>query len=141
MDRNLAAGLAALILVGLVGAAIFDGRAEEARTTPARFDQATGRCVGEEPVGRQRCDEQLAQVKSTLKNAATAEESYATVNEGRYTDQMADLEAEGLQVPPEVVVTVFAAQTEYCIEGSSEELGATLHYASTEGTTAPGPCE
>lgn len=57
--------------------------------------------------------------ESTLKNAATAEESYATVNDGRYTDRIADLEAEGLQVPPEVVVSVFASDSAYCIEGSN----------------------
>jgi hypothetical protein len=132
---------AAAVLVALVVGAIFAGRAEEARTTPGRFDQASGRCVGDEPVSRERCDAQLAQVESTLKNAATAEESYATVNEGRYTDQIAALEAEGLQVPPEVVLTVLASNKQYCIEGSSEELGATLHYSSTEGLPRPGPCQ
>lgn len=65
MDRKLAAGLAILVLVGLVVAAIVAGRAEEgSANAPAPFDQATGRCVGDEPVTRERCEGQLAQVES-----------------------------------------------------------------------------
>ena len=142
MDKRLAAGLAALILVGLVVAAIVTGKVEEQdANAPARFDQATGRCIGGGEVGRMTCEEELAQVESTLKNSAIAQESYATVNEGRYTDNISDLEAEGLQLPPNVQLTiVMAADQQYCMEATSQELGGTMHYSSTEGLPRPGPC-
>lgn len=147
MDKRLGAGIAALIIVGLVVAAIVAGRneqaaEEEARNAPARFDQVSGRCVGGGEVGRMMCEDQLAQVESSLKNAATAQESYATVSEShRYTDSISDLEAEGLQVPPNVQLTIMTGGgLKYCMEATSQELGGTMHYSSTEGTTRSGPC-
>ena len=145
--KNLAAGVAGLVLVGLVVAAIVAGQADEAvdevaTNAPARFDQPTGRCVGGGEAGRMACEEQLAQVESTLKNAATAQESYATVSKNQeYTESMSDLEAEGLQVPPNVQLTIVTGRDhQYCMEATSQELGGTMHYSSTEGRPRPGPC-
>lgn len=133
---------AALLLIGLLVMAIISGRdAEPPEPAPATFDEASGRCIGEPGPSLQECEGRLAQVESTLKNAATAQESYAVSNNGSYTNQVTDLEAQGLQVPPEIELAVFISPAEsYCIEALSEELGGVLHYSSTEGTPRPGPC-
>lgn len=95
----------------------------------------------ERGVDLQRCDEAQAEVQSALKNAATAEESYAVSNQGRYTDHVSDLEAEGLQLPPRVEVTIaLARRDDYCLEATYGGLVGAMHYSSTEGTPLPGRC-
>lgn len=142
MNKTWGAALGTLMLAVLLLAALLSGRAEErAEDAPARFDEATGRCVGGGETGSLECEEQLAQVESTLKNAATAQESYATVSNGEYTEDISDLEQEGLQVPPTVQLTIVTGRDQqYCMEATSQELGGTMHYSSTEGLPRPGPC-
>jgi hypothetical protein len=132
--------VATAVLVALVAISIVNGRAEEEDIAPARFDPTSGRCVGDDPVSLQRCEGELARLESTLKNAATAQESYATTNAGAYTDQIADLEAQGFQMADAIQLTVLARGGRYCLETRSQELGATMYYSSTEGTPLPGTC-
>jgi len=59
----------------------------------------------------------IAQAQSALKNAATAEESYATSNNGAYTTVVADLSAEGFRgTDPDVALSITnPTTTTYCI--------------------------
>lgn len=82
----------------------------------------------------------FAELESILKNAATAEESYATVRPGRYTDDLSKLEEEGLELREGIELTVTVGGDQYCIEAVSVDEDATLHYSSTTGRPKPGPC-
>ncbi|MGH2773151.1 MAG: type IV pilin protein [Actinomycetota bacterium] len=57
----------------------------------------------------------ISQSQSALKNAATAEESYATANNGAYTTTLADLTAQGYNSVPNVVITFGTVTSGYCI--------------------------
>jgi hypothetical protein len=76
---------------------------------------------------------------STLRNAATAEESYAA-DSGRYTGNVADLNAQGLSPDPRVKVTVVsAAGRHYCLEAAGA--GALARwYDSATGRTSATAC-
>ncbi len=77
-------------------------------------------------------------VASVLKNAATAEEAYAT-EAMRYTTKVSDLEAQGLVVQPGVTVKVATAtKTAYCLEASGA--GIVLSYDSATGAPKRGRC-
>ncbi len=91
----------------------------------------------------------VSQVESALKNAATAQESYATGTGGTYTNDVATLKSEGLRYN-EANVGMSAAGTSagYCMtaayfaNGTTIETGTTRWYASVDGrpvggTTAP----
>lgn len=78
-----------------------------------------------------------ADVGATLKNMATAEESYAVENQ-RYTKSVADLEAQGFE-PGEVRASVVSASaTRFCLKVSGG--GLTLYYDSAIGVPGPKPC-
>lgn len=82
--------------------------------------------------------EQLNTLAATLRNAATAEETYAAEN-FTYTSSVADLEAVGLNVPSDhELEIVSASETEYCLQASIGE--ATMFIES--GATQPieGTC-
>ncbi|MGH2773150.1 MAG: type IV pilin protein [Actinomycetota bacterium] len=57
----------------------------------------------------------ISQSQSALKNAATAEESYATANNGSYTTTLADLTAQGYNSVPNVTITFGTVSAGYCI--------------------------
>jgi flagellar biosynthesis/type III secretory pathway M-ring protein FliF/YscJ len=82
------------------------------------------------------------QVSASLRNAATAEESYAISHNGQYTDSIAELEAEGFQPDPEVVVTlVDASKVSYCIEAAHTSDPESLQrFDSHAGRPEPGAC-
>jgi type IV pilus assembly protein PilA len=86
-------------------------------------------------------------VKSDLKNAAIAAESYATDNSGSYLglDTTTLSAARGPGQTAEVnidAVNVNAAGTAYCIQATHDNLDATeiFHYSSLDGAPNTGAC-
>ncbi len=87
----------------------------------------------------------VAAVESALKNGATAEESFATGNQGLYTDQVGDqnapaagtLAGEGFKWATDVtpVATVNADKSAYCISATHARLGTTSYAISNLSTT------
>ena len=87
---------------------------------------------------RQREKGWLAAVKSDVKNAVTAEESYGTENDGTYTADLADLTAEGFNGSSEVTITpaVGDPATSFTVCGSHAKLtDKFVHYDSADGQT------
>jgi type IV pilus assembly protein PilA len=87
----------------------------------------------------------IAQAESTLKNAATAQESFATgPGNGTYTNVEAELESEGFRYAAgEITFTVASADgaTAYCMEADSlNDDGIDLFYTSDAGAPAEGEC-
>jgi type IV pilus assembly protein PilA len=93
---------------------------------------------------RQREKGWLAAVKSDVKNAATAEESYATDHDGTYTATKADLVTEGYNASTDVTVTpaVGTPATSFTLCGSHAKLtGKFVKYDSATGAlTTPASC-
>jgi type II secretory pathway pseudopilin PulG len=82
-----------------------------------------------------------SRVESQLKNAATAEESYAVDHEGNYTRRLDDLKEVGFDPYPNVSLLIpRAGGRGYCLEGQHEALGAIWHYDSDVGTVERGRC-
>ena len=81
----------------------------------------------------------ISQMESALKNAATAQESFATgPGNGSYSALQAELETEGWKFASAVnvdAVTVDATAAEYCVEVSHDNLGALSYGISTDSTT------
>jgi type IV pilus assembly protein PilA len=90
---------------------------------------------------RQREKGWIAQVESTLKSAATAEESYLTDSDS-YTTSVVDLEGEGLVIPPPVQLSVAHADQEgYCLEALHLDLPNEIwSYDSRFGRPERGSC-
>lgn len=134
---DLVAGAVLLGIPLLIGAAfLFGGSNEADDAVPARLDELAAECA---EFGR--CDDRVGRVSSALKNAATAEESYAVGHDARYTKKVADLEREGLQLPAEIELRVVGpARESYCLEATMEGLVGKMHYSSIEGSPSPGPC-
>ena len=87
---------------------------------------------------RQREKGWLAAVKSDVKNAATAEESYATDHDGQYSAVVADLTAEGYNESTDVDVTpaVGNPATSFTLCGEHAKLTTKfVHYNSSTGQT------
>ena len=87
----------------------------------------------------------VAQAESTLKNAATAQESWATGDgNGTYTNVEAELEAEGFRyAASEITFTVDSADgaTAYCMEADSlNDPAIDFHYSSDVGAPVEGEC-
>ena len=88
-------------------------------------------------------------IKSDLKNAAIAEESYATDNNGSYVAESpagaagGSLKSQGFN-PTDgvtVVATVGGTGTDFTLVGTHTKLsGCTMTYTSTSGTTAEAGC-
>ncbi len=79
-----------------------------------------------------------SQVESTLKNAATAEESWATANDGTYTVTLANLLSEGLKYSTDDVTLTIpggtAGSTSYCLRAVSVHKSSIVYYYdSTKG--------
>jgi type IV pilus assembly protein PilA len=95
---------------------------------------------------RQRENGYVAGARSTLKNAATAAESYATANDGDFSgldgDNGALLELQGFRNSSGVTVSVAASPDEYCITATHASLPAghlwrVSTYNSADGSPSP----
>ena len=74
---------------------------------------------------RQREKGWRAQMQSALKNAATAEESYATQNNGGYTAIQANLDDEGYRANADVVLSLAGTTedaTSFCLSATHTQL-------------------
>jgi len=86
------------------------------------------------------------QVKSTMRNAATAQESFAGDNGGLYSNTVADLVDEGLrfsatEVDFDDVDIISTGPTSYCMQASSAYLATIVwHHDSDVGAPREGPC-
>ena len=98
---------------------------------------------------RQREKGWRSQVQSALKNAATAQESYATANNGQYTATLDDLEnattGEGLKYADDVTIaapTVDANSTSYCMTATHAQLPDAEVWAISSDISTPqeGTC-
>ncbi|MGH9196816.1 MAG: type IV pilin protein [Acidimicrobiia bacterium] len=93
---------------------------------------------------RQREKGYRDQMQSSLKNAATAQESYATANNGAYTSTLSDLESEGFNVTADVTLTLGGTSDEptgYCMEATHTGLpGETWSYDSADGEPLEQTC-
>ena len=94
---------------------------------------------------RQREKGWRSQMQSALKNAATAQESYATENNGEYTTTLTDLEDEGFKKAEDVTaptLTVDANSTQYCMSVTHAQLDASEVWAisSEDSTPQEGTC-
>lgn len=95
---------------------------------------------------QQREKGMVAQVQSTLKNAATAAESYGTTTGGDYTlidgDDGTLLGNEGFKTSAGVSVSVAGDTLEYCVTVTHPDLSAgnqwkTATYNSSDGSPSP----
>jgi type IV pilus assembly protein PilA len=86
------------------------------------------------------------QVKSTLRNAATAQESFAGDNGDLYSTTVADLIDEGLrfsatEIDFEDVDIISTGPTSYCMQASSAYLATIVwHHDSDVGAPQQGSC-
>jgi hypothetical protein len=82
--------------------------------------------------------EATAEMEIALKNAATAQESFATGSGGQYTDDLNDLYLEGL-VPQAATLTIVEASSDgYCMEAELE--GETMYISSDSLIPEDGTC-
>ena len=81
------------------------------------------------------------QTASTLKNAATAEESWRTVSDA-YTERMRDLKGEGLRWDEDKInlFVSWATADGYCLHARHRAMSRPMHYSSSEGLPERGPC-
>ena len=97
---------------------------------------------------KQREKGYISAIKSDLKNAATAQESYATDFNGAYASTVTLMEAEGYNKSPDVTLAapaVVATPASYTLCGTHTQLGTTksYKYSSLTGaitTHANGTC-
>ncbi len=94
---------------------------------------------------RQREKGWRSQVQSALKNAATAEESYATENNGEYTATQTDLDDQGYRASGDVTLDLSnttAGDTVFCIEATHSSLPAAevWSYDSDAGEPVEAAC-
>ncbi|MFN2538485.1 MAG: prepilin-type N-terminal cleavage/methylation domain-containing protein [Mycobacteriales bacterium] len=97
---------------------------------------------------KQRDKGYQAAEKSDLRNAATAEESFGTDNDGTYTAVEADLEDNGFNPSDGVTVSINLYQTavandSYCLTATSTHTDATWYFDSAAGVpvdAAPANC-
>jgi type IV pilus assembly protein PilA len=92
-----------------------------------------------------------AQAKSSVKNAATAVEAHAVGREGSYASADGftdipiagaanDLTDFGYNTTSEVLITVKANDTNYCVTADHLQLAGDWKYASAVGAPKPGTC-
>lgn len=79
--------------------------------------------------------------ESTLKNGATAEESYRTVNPS-YTERNRDLRDEGLMWNEDRIkfFVSWATDSDYCLHAKHDAMSRPMHYSSSVGMPERGPC-
>jgi type IV pilus assembly protein PilA len=86
------------------------------------------------------------QVKSTMRNAATAQESFAGDNGGLYSTTVAGLIDEGLRISAtevdfDDVDIISTGPTSYCMQASSAHLATIIwHHDSDVGAPREGAC-
>jgi type IV pilus assembly protein PilA len=95
---------------------------------------------------RQREKAYIADTQSTLRNAATAAESWSTEKEGNYTGFGASADFTSVRHAQGATLTVQSADaTSYCIQLVDPRLAghatwATGHFSSADGKPEEGPC-
>ncbi len=93
---------------------------------------------------RQREKGWVAGSQSALKNAATAEESFATGSNGAYTNALVDLQDEGYRASADVTLdlsNIAAGDTVFCIEAEHSSLpGEIWSYDSDVGEPVEAAC-
>jgi len=95
---------------------------------------------------RQREKAYIADTQSTLRNAATAAESWATENGGSYEEFADSDDFTSIRVPDSQELTVVeATATEYCLQVADERLvdhddWSSGNFDSTVGAPRPGDC-
>ena len=95
---------------------------------------------------RQREKGWQSQVQSAVKNMATAQESFATSNNGAYTANVSDLVSEGFNynsasVNVAATTSGTGSALTYCVSANSDNKTAIVyHLNSTDGEVATGPC-
>ena len=82
----------------------------------------------------------ISQSESALKNAATAQESYATGNNGAYTDDLGTLEDEGYNEVSGVTIDPNVTTDGYCITATHTQDIPTYEYDSDVGKPEEGNC-
>ena len=82
----------------------------------------------------------ISQSESALKNAATAEESYATANNGAYTSDLADLVTEGYSAVSGVTIDPTATTSGYCITADHSQDIPQYNYDSDVGRPSTAAC-
>lgn len=107
---------------------------------------AVGGYLGTRHHGSSAASQELAghqaEVKSDLRNGATAEETYLTDNL-TYTTNVSDLNREGFRGVPGVAFTIVSAvgDQNYCLEGSwAGEADSTFFYNSQSFGITTIPC-
>ena len=82
-----------------------------------------------------------SQAQSTLKNAATAMESYGTENNGNYdgANTVTDLEAQGFNVTNDVPVTIVSNASDYTLTANHANLDCNWIYDSAAGEPVEDP--
>ena len=82
--------------------------------------------------------EQQTTLETTLRSAATGEETFAAEN-FTYTNSLTDLQSVGLNIPSEHNVQIVSAtESEYCIEASFDE--TTMYVSSGSVSPKEGTC-
>jgi hypothetical protein len=81
-----------------------------------------------------------AQIQSTLKAAAAAEESYASTHSSTYTSDPTELAAQGLVVPDGFALTAVATGGGYCLQATSTYTPGVWRLRSDEGAPVEGGC-
>lgn len=85
-----------------------------------------------------------SQAQSSLKNAATAMESYATDNNGDYlaAGAEASLTGQGFRKTDNVTVTIVSSDLKgtYCLQAEHESLTPKWSYSSATGNPVEGAC-
>ena len=87
---------------------------------------------------RQREKGWISQSESALKNAATAEESYATDNNGSYTDSTSALADEGFNDVEGVSLDITLTTSGYCMEAAHAQSIPTYAFDSEAGRPEEG---
>ena len=83
----------------------------------------------------------ISQSESALKNAATAQESYATANNGAYTSSTATLESEGFNPVAGVSLAVTSATASgFCLRATHAQDIPVYYYSSDTGRPTTTAC-
>jgi hypothetical protein len=80
------------------------------------------------------------QLETTLRNAAAAQETFRA-NTGSYTTNPNVLQSEGLNVPPEVTLSIVSGDpTTFCMEATHTRAAGVTWHVVTGGAPESGSC-